>query len=114
MIAAQSRKENRSYPRLDFHSEIRYQLRGKQDFDNAISNNISSGGVRFTNQKFIPASTLLMLEINVGNRVLRPIGRVAWSNSLAHTDRNQMGIEFVEFNNLERDYLNDFIKMQVG
>lgn len=114
MMPQEERKENRTYPRIDFHSQIRYQLRGRQDFDNAVSNDISSGGLRFTNHRFIPTSTLVMLEINVANRLLRPIAKVAWANQLAHTDRNQMGVEFVEFNELERNYLKDFITMQLG
>ncbi len=107
-------KENRIFPRVNFHSEIRYQIRGKPDFDNAVSNDISCGGLRLTNNRFIPASTLVMLEINVLNRVLRPIGKVAWSASQSHSNRNQMGIEFVEFNTIEQNYLKDFINMQRG
>ena len=106
-------KENRFFPRVDFHSQLRYQLRGKPDFDNVLCNDISCGGVRFTSDRFIPTSSLVMLEINVLNRVLRPIGKVAWSIPVAHSDRNQMGVEFMEFNALERNYLKDFVNMQL-
>ncbi len=109
-----SQKENRSFPRIDFHSKIHYQVRGKPDFDSAISTNISCGGLRFSNDRFIPASTPLMLEINVLNRVLRPIGRVVWSTPLSHSNRNQMGVEFVEFNAIEKNYLKDFINMKLS
>jgi len=107
-------KENRSFPRVDFHSQIRYQLRGKPDFDNVLGNDISCGGLRFTSDRFIPTSTLVMLEVNVLNRVLRPIGKVAWSTPVAHSDRKQTGVEFMEFNALERNYLRDFVNMQLG
>lgn len=107
-------KENRCFPRVDFHSEARYQLRGKPDFGYVVSNDISCGGLRFTSNKFIPTSTLMMLEINVLNRVLRPVGKVSWSTPLAHSDRNQMGVEFMEFNTLERNFLRDFVNMQLG
>lgn len=107
-------KENRSSPRIGFHAKIHYQLRGKPDFDTATTSDISYGGLKFTNDRFIPPATPLMLEINVLNRVLRPIGKVAWSNPLPHSNRNQTGIEFVEFNVLERNYLKDFINMQLA
>ena len=113
MVVLQKQKENRCAPRLNFRSEIRYQLRGKRDFDSGISNDISYGGLKFTNERFIPTSTLVMLEINVLNRILRPVGRVAWSMPLAHSNRNQTGIEFVEFNGLERNCLKDFIDMRI-
>jgi len=113
MVVAGISKESRNYPRIDFRSKIHYQIRGKPDFDSALCGNISCGGLRFNNDKFIPISTPIMLEINVLNRVLRPIGRVVWSQSLAHSNSSQMGIEFVEFDALEKNYLKDFINMQL-
>ena len=114
MALLPQQKDNRSFPRIDFHSKIHYQIRGKGDFDSAITKDISCGGLRFTNDRFVPTSTPIMLEINVLNRVLRPIGRVAWSTTLAHSNRNQTGVEFVEFNILEKNYLKDFVNMHLG
>ncbi len=106
-------RENRIFPRVDFRSQIRYQIRGKPDFDNVLGNDISCGGLKFTSDKFIPVSTLLMLEINVLNRLIRPLGKVAWSTPVAHSGRQQTGVEFLEFDRLERNYLNDFVSMHV-
>ena len=106
-------RENRCFPRIDFHSKLHYQIRGKPEFDTAITKDISCGGLRFINERFVPTSTPIMLEINVLNRVVRPIGRVAWSTPLPHSNRNQTGVEFVEFNILEKNYLKDFVNMQV-
>lgn len=113
MVPFINQKENRCFPRIDFHSELRYQLRGKPNFDNALSDDISCGGLKFTTSRFVPVETPVMLEINVLNRVIRPIARVAWSRNLAHSDQNQMGVEFIEFNALEKKYLGDFINMQL-
>ena len=110
MVLGQEKKENRISCRLNFYSRIRYQFRGKPDFDSGISKDISSGGLRLANERFIPSATLVMLEINVLNRILRPVGKVAWSTALMYSNRNQTGIEFVEFNRIERDYLKDFIQ----
>jgi len=106
-------KENRCFPRIDFNSKIRYQIRGKPDFDSVIGNDISCGGLRFSSDKFIPTTTALMLEIDLLSRILRPIGKVAWSTKLAHSNRNQMGVEFIEFDTLEKNYLKDFINMKL-
>jgi hypothetical protein len=54
-----------------------------------------------------------MLEIKLLKRVLRPIGKVAWSTPMAHSYNNQLGVEFLEFDVLERNYLKDFINMRV-
>ncbi|MFH0918121.1 MAG: PilZ domain-containing protein [Candidatus Omnitrophota bacterium] len=111
-MALEKKNENRSFLRLPFRTKIHYRFRGKPDFDIGISKDISCGGLKLTNDEYIPTSTLLMLEINVLNRVLRPVGKVAWSMPLAHSNRNQTGIEFVEFNAVEQNYLKDFIAMQ--
>jgi len=104
-------KENRNFSRIDFHSKVRFQIRGKPDFDSALTRDISCGGLRFVNEMFLPAQTTIMLEISILNRVLRPIARVAWSNPLAHSNRSQTGVEFIEFDNLEKSYLKDFINL---
>jgi hypothetical protein len=113
MVPMDNQKENRNFPRLPFHSKIRYQFRGKPDFDSGIGKDISSGGLKLTNERFIPPETLLMLEINILNRILHPVGKVAWSMPLAHSHRNQTGIKFVEFDSLEHNYLKEFISMQL-
>ena len=114
MSISTRKEERRLFPRVGFHSQIRYQLRGKPDFNNALSDDISCGGLKFTGDRFIPTATPVMLEINVLNRVLRPVGRVAWSTVLPHSNRSQLGIEFVEFNMLEKNYLRDFVDMQLS
>ena len=112
MVVLQKQKDNRCFSRLNFRSGLRYQLRGSPDFANAVCNDISCGGLRFTTDRFLPIAAPVMLEINVLNRILKPVGKVAWSIPLAHTHRNQTGIEFVEFNDLDQAHLKDFIDMK--
>jgi PilZ domain len=113
MLPMEDEKNNRSFPRIKCHSKVHYRLRGKPDFDSGICRDISRGGLKIVSEQFIPSSTLVMLEINALNRVLHPVGRVVWSAPIAHSNRNQTGFEFVEFDNKEQDYLNEFIKMQI-
>ncbi|MCX5696086.1 MAG: PilZ domain-containing protein [Candidatus Omnitrophica bacterium] len=103
----------RRAPRIDLRAQIRYQVRGlPSEFDNVVSNNISASGVAFNTNKFLAPQTPLMLEIDVLSRVLHPIGRVAWCQPLPHCERNKLGVEFLEIDPLERNYLEDYIKMQ--
>jgi len=107
-------EEKRHFPRIRFKSPVRYQVRGIPEFDNALCDNISEGGIGFITNRFIPPSTLLMLEINVLSRILRPIGRIVSSLPLPHSERNRLGIEFIEFENNEKHYLQDFVNMQLA
>jgi hypothetical protein len=107
-------EEKRRFPRVKLKSPVRYQIRGTSEFDNVVCDNISDGGIGFISNKFIPPSSLVMLEINVLARVLRPIGRIASSLPLPHSERNRLGVEFLEFENSEKNYLHDFIDMQLS
>ena len=105
----------RRAPRIGLRAEMRYHVRGSAaEFSNVISDNISAGGVAFNANGYIAPQTALMLEIDVLSRVLHPIGRVAWCQPLPHSDRNRLGIEFLEMDPLEKNYLTDYISMQTS
>lgn len=103
--------EKRRFPRIEFSSPIRYQIRGSPHIDNAVCDNISSGGIAFTGFNFIPKTTPIMLEINVLSRILHPIGKVAWTQTMPHSERNKLGIEFLDWDPSEKNYLTDYIDL---
>ena len=47
------------------------------------------------------------------SKIINPVGRVVWSQSLSHSDRYQMGIEFIEINPQDKNYLSDYINMRI-
>lgn len=104
--------EKRNSPRIKLHRPLRYQIRGRREFYNTISDDISTGGIGFVNNKFIAPLTPVMLEINILSRILRPVGIVAWSYPLPHSNRYRLGMEFLELDPGEKNYLKDFIDMQ--
>lgn len=106
------KEENRRFQRVNLHTALRCQVRGTPDFDNAISDNISEGGLAFNSSKFIPPATPVMLEISLLSRILHPIGRVSWCQPLPHSNRNRLGVEFLEFDSSEKKHLSDYIGMQ--
>lgn len=107
-------KENRNFPRLDLRAPLRYQVRGNLEFNNTITNDISLGGIGFSNNEFIAPQTPVVLELNILSRNLRAIARVVWSQPLPHSDRYRLGVEFLEFDPQEKNYLQDYIDMQMG
>jgi len=106
------KEEKRRFQRVDLHTTLRCQVRGSADFDNSISDNISEGGLAFSSSKFIPPSTPVMLEIGLLSKILHPICRVSWCQPLPHSNRNRLGVEFLEFDSSEKKYLSDYIGMQ--
>lgn len=107
-------EDNRQFSRVKLQGPLRYQIRGTPEFNNTVLNNISLGGLSFNNNKFIPPNTLLTLQVDVLSRILNPIGRIAWASSLPRSDRYQFGIEFMEMDEAEKKYLNDYITMKTA
>jgi len=105
-------REKRRYSRVKLKSPIHFNIRGKGDFNDTVSEDISAGGICFTNNKYIAPWTNLMLEVKVLSRVLNPIGRIVWVNPLPHSDRFRMGVEFVELDLQKKQFLSEYILMQ--
>jgi Tfp pilus assembly protein PilZ len=53
-----------------------------------------------------------MLEINLLSRILNLVGRVAWCTPVAHSDNNRVGVEFIEIDQRQRNYLKDFLSLR--
>ena len=105
-------QDKRRFPRMKIRVPLRCQVRGAQEFNNVLTDNISSGGLGFVHDSFIAPSTNLMLEVNVLLSVLNPIGRVAWASPLPHSDKYMLGVEFVEIDREQKKCLDDFLEMQ--
>lgn len=105
-------EEKRRFPRLKLQTELGYNVRGKRDFNNTLTDDISLGGANFTTDKFLAPDTLLMTRINVLARTLAPIARVAWVNALPHTNRYKFGVEFIEVDPGDKKYLSDYLQMR--
>lgn len=106
--------EKRKFPRIRLHAPLRYQIRGTSESYNTVSDDISLSGLGITNDRFVAPKTPLMLEINVLSHILKPVAKIAWSSPLAHSDRYRLGVEFLELDEQEKNYLKDFIDMQLG
>ncbi len=104
-------KEKRQFQRVNLRTALRCQVRGESRAGSAISDNLSTNGVSFISERFITPSTPVMLEINLLSRVLRPVGRIVWNSPLPHSDRNRLGVQFIQLDPVEKQYLADFIAM---
>lgn len=104
----------RLFPRVKIKGPIKYQVRGAHDINYLQTDDISLGGVGFTNTRFIPPSTALNLEIFVASRALHPIGKVTRSTPMSHSDTFKTGVTFLELEPDEKKYLSEFITMRIN
>ncbi len=105
-------EEKRRFPRITLKTPLRYKIRGMPECNSAVSDDISLGGIGFVNHCFIPPQISVGLEINILSKIISPIGRIAWSHPLPHSDRYRVGIEFLEFDPREKNFLADYMDMQ--
>lgn len=94
---------------MRFQTPLSYQVRGQGDLNHTLSDNISIGGLSFTNNRFIAPNTCLMLQVNVLSKIVRPVAKISWVSSLARSDKFRVGVEFVEFDFQEKKHLVNYI-----
>lgn len=64
---------------------------------NALTKDISPGGVRLMTNALLPANTLLKMEIVLSQRrVIHAVGTVRWARSMYEEELFEMGIEFTQ------------------
>jgi c-di-GMP-binding flagellar brake protein YcgR len=65
---------------------------------NALTKDISPGGVRLVTRLPLPDESLLMMEIVLSglHRVVRAMGAVRWSRSVAGEEMFESGVEFTQ------------------
>ncbi len=106
------RIERRISSRIKLLGLTCYQIKGTPEYNNVVSNDIGLGGISFIVNNFIPPQTPVKLEINLLSRILSPAGRVAWALPLPHSYRYRVGIEFMQINPMEKEFLADYLKTQ--
>lgn len=104
----------RSCERVGLRVPVRFQARGTSEYFNAVSDNLSAGGLCITGYQYIAPATPVMVEINVAHHVLRPVGKIAWSAPLPHSNRNRIGIEFIEMDGTDKVFLADCLGACIG
>ena len=101
--------EKRRSPRINLKVPLRYQVRGKPEFNSAISGDISICGLGFINDRFISPQNYLNIEINLLPEVINTAGRIVRADSLPRSDRYRLGVEFVELDFRKKQFLSDYI-----
>jgi c-di-GMP-binding flagellar brake protein YcgR len=106
-------KERRKFLRLSAKFPIRYRIKRGGFFVSALTQDLSLSGIRLNADRFFPQGLNLNLELNILSKIINPVGRVVWSHPFVHSNRYEMGIEFIEINPGDRNYLCDYINMRM-
>lgn len=107
-------QERRVSPRIDLVTPIRWQIRGRPECQNGLTENISACGLGFKNMGFVAPRTMVMVELNLFSRILHPIGTIKWASPLSHADKFRLGVEFIEMDPGEKTYLREYLDMHLS
>lgn len=107
-----TKREQRIFPRVNSRLNVRCQVRGKPACSHGVTYDISASGIAFISDRFIAPRTELNLQLNVMNKMLKPAGRIAWASVVPYSGRYRLGVEFIEFDIIEKNYLVDYLQIQ--
>ncbi|MFA5362100.1 MAG: PilZ domain-containing protein [Candidatus Omnitrophota bacterium] len=114
-MAARQFEDKRRFPRVQYKTPLRYQIKGQSQFRDVKTADLSLGGLSFTDGSFLPLNTPLKLELNLPyNKTLRSEGRIAWTSALPHSDSYHLGVEFLNTNRRELAYLDKLLSNQTS
>lgn len=105
--------ERREHPRVGIAMPVRYRgIRQSSDSAiNAITRDISRGGIRILVDEFISVFTRLVVEISIPS-VIRPIkvvSKVAWVCKRPYGDQYEVGMQFIDIPQEDRRDIFEFV-----
>lgn len=88
-------QEKRRFARVTFREPVQFRTAKDPEFFGSLAYDISSEGLRFQTENFIPLNESLMLELKLSaQNSLSLHGRVIWVQMVPHSDRYQIGVQF--------------------
>ncbi len=107
--------ERRRYPRLKAAVIEYYLLNGTATEEPSFTRDIGAGGISIIINEEVAVETLLGLKIFLPNQnyPVKAKGRVAWvtesSLKLPNTKHYDVGIEFIEINELDKQKISQYV-----
>jgi len=103
-------KERRRFVRIPGNLRIFYKLTHNIKTGESITEDISEGGSRFFVNEFIPKNNFLTIWITLEKTYFsfEVFGRVAWIRECPHTERHEVGVEFMNIPKEAAEALIDY------
>ncbi|MFH0771873.1 MAG: PilZ domain-containing protein [Candidatus Omnitrophota bacterium] len=105
--------ERREHPRVGVAMPVSYRgIRQSGDSAmNAITRDISRGGIRLLVDEFISVFTRLVVDISIPSTVkpVRVVSKVAWVRKRPHGDQYEVGMQFIDIPEEDRRGIFEFV-----
>ena len=89
--------ERRRFVRIPDDSTITYRVMPEAKSEDFFTRNISQGGISFLVHKFIPKNRQLKIKLQLKKVpfYFETIVKLVWIRKVAHSERYEIGVEFV-------------------
>lgn len=105
--------QKRRFIRIGERVPVSYQVRGEREAHRTVTENISIQGVGIKAESQVVPASPLNIELNLDSRIVRAVGKVSWIATMPHSYRTRFGIEFIECDPFDSEYLVDFIEKRL-
>ena len=93
---------------------VSYSIRGRSQHAATLSKNVSAGGLGLLSDEFVAPRTLLNLQFSVLQKFFSIYARTKWISSVPSSEKYYFGLEFLELQPKDQEYLSDYVKLQEG
>jgi len=89
-------EDKRIATRVMFNSSVRYHEKGVQRYSNTVGKDISSSGIGFISNEFIPNHSKILFELHPPwhQEPVQALAEVVWVSSQPYSERFNVGARF--------------------
>lgn len=105
-------RERRKYMRIPEESEVTYKVLTAPKLNMFLTKDISQGGICFFIQESVPQNSLLEIRLALEKIPFsfKTIVKTKWIRKVAHSERYEVGVEFVNLSEDATKHLLQYIK----
>jgi len=103
--------ERRRFVRIPEDSAISYEVQPNTKIEEFLTRNISQGGICFFVHKFIPKDSHLKIKLSLKkiSFYFEALVRLVWIKKDAHSERYEIGVEFINIPKEATEHLIAYI-----
>ncbi|MFH1129016.1 MAG: PilZ domain-containing protein [Candidatus Omnitrophota bacterium] len=104
-------RERRRFIRIKEKDIINYKILPNYKTEKNITEDLSIGGIKFFSNKFIPFSSVLLVEIKLehAHKILTIIVKVKWIRQKFDDELYELGAEFIDVSSEDLKFLNGYL-----
>ncbi len=104
-------RERRRFIRINEQDAVSYRIMPHYKSERKLTHDLSLGGIKFISGHFIPAGSVLKLEISLKHvpRVISAVARLIWIKAIFDDEHYDAGAEFIEIDREDLEFMRDYL-----